>query len=155
MRLCSDAGNWLFCGRRWINPADPDGRAKLDLHYDNLSILFPAFTTSCSLDRLIDAVSAVINSWSRHNGSAAICSRRFSAVDISPSPPSPTDEPPEAHAAARLSGPVVAGPDHDWQDSDRGGWGPGPVAWPSPVTGVAALDDDLCQWSRAFAASAN
>ncbi len=63
---CSDAGNWLFCGRKWIDPADPDGRAKLDLHHYNLSVLFPGFASACSLDRFIDAVAAVINSWSNH-----------------------------------------------------------------------------------------
>ncbi len=62
----SDAGNWLFCGRRWIDPSDPDGRIKLDLHYHNLCALFPAFATDCSHDRFIGAVSAVIDSWSRH-----------------------------------------------------------------------------------------
>ncbi len=137
----SDAGNWLFCGRKWIDPADPDGRAKLDLHYHNLSILFPAFTSACSLDRLVDAVAAVIDSWSRHDGA------RSSPVDISPSPPSPTDSasPPEVrHCGAA---PPSAGPDRGFEDSDRGGW-PGP--------GVGPDDDaESCQWPWSLASAAS
>jgi hypothetical protein len=68
--MSSDAGNWLFSGRKWINPADPDGRTKLDLHYDNLCLLFPAFAAACSRDQLIEAVSAVIERWSRHGAAA-------------------------------------------------------------------------------------
>ncbi len=60
----SDAGNWLFSGRKWIDPADPDGRAMLDLHHHNLSLLFPAFAAACSRDRLADAVADVIARWS-------------------------------------------------------------------------------------------
>ncbi len=67
----SDAGNWLFCGRKWIDPADPDGRTKLDLHHDNLCILFPAFAAACSRDRLIEAVTAVIERKSRHSSATA------------------------------------------------------------------------------------
>jgi hypothetical protein len=67
---CSDAGNWLFCGRRWMDPADPDGRITLDLHYHNLCALFPAFAAACSNDRFIGAVTAVIDSWSRHAAAA-------------------------------------------------------------------------------------
>jgi hypothetical protein len=173
-RSCSDAGNWLFSGRTWIDPADPDGRAKLDLHYDNLSILFPAFTASCSLDRLIDAVAAVVHSWSRHFGNAARPMRsrgtadvvtrhgegtadgapsRLAAADPSPSPPSPPDAAPEAHAAPQLDG-----PDRDSEDSDRSGWrGPDSGAWPSTVarTRIAEHDSaaDLFQWLRAFETS--
>ena len=68
---CSDAGNWLFCGRKWIDPADPDGRAKLELHHHNLSVLFPAFASACPLERFIAAVAGVIDRWSRHSIAAA------------------------------------------------------------------------------------
>ncbi len=67
---CSDAGNWLFSGRKWIDPTNPDGRTKLNIHHHNLCLLYPAFAAACSCDRLIAAVSAVIERWSR-NGSAA------------------------------------------------------------------------------------
>ena len=65
-RCRSDAGNWLFSGRKWIDPADPDGRTKLELHHNNLCLLYPAFAAACSCDRLIEAVAAVIDRWSRH-----------------------------------------------------------------------------------------
>ena len=52
----SDAGSWLFCGRKWIDPADPDGRDKLDLHHFNLCALFPPFAAACPRDRFIDAM---------------------------------------------------------------------------------------------------
>jgi hypothetical protein len=65
-RCRSDAGNWLFSGRNWIDPADPDGRTKLELHHNNLCLLYPAFAAACSCDRLIEAVAAVIDRWSRH-----------------------------------------------------------------------------------------
>ncbi len=67
----SDAGNWLFSGRKWIDPSDPDGRTKLDLHHNNLRLLYPAFAAACSCDRLIEAVASVIERWSRHGGAAA------------------------------------------------------------------------------------
>jgi hypothetical protein len=57
---CSDAGDWLFCGRRWIDPADPDGRTKLDIHYHNLCALYPSFAAACSHDRFLSAVAAVV-----------------------------------------------------------------------------------------------
>jgi hypothetical protein len=66
----SDAGNWLFCGRKWIDPADPDGLIKLDIHYHNLCTLFPAFPAACSHSRFIGAVAAVIDSWSPHAAAA-------------------------------------------------------------------------------------
>ncbi len=53
---CSDAGNWHFSGRKWIDPADPDGRIKLELHHNNLCLLYPAFAAACSCDRFIEAV---------------------------------------------------------------------------------------------------
>ncbi len=67
---CSDAGNWLFCGRKWIDPADPDGRTKLELHHNNLCLLYPAFAAVCSCDSLIEAVTAVFERWSRHSAAA-------------------------------------------------------------------------------------
>jgi hypothetical protein len=67
---CSDAGHWLFSGRKWIDPADLDGRTMLDLHYHNLSILFPAFAAACSRDRLVDAVAGIIDRWSHHSSAA-------------------------------------------------------------------------------------
>jgi hypothetical protein len=69
---CSDAGNWLFTGRRWINPSDQDGRTKLDLHHNNLCLLYPAFAAACSCDRLIDAVAAVVERWSHHDSASAV-----------------------------------------------------------------------------------
>ena len=103
--FCSDAGNWLFCGRKWIDPADPDGRTLLELHHHNLSILFPAFAAACSRDRFIDAVAGVIESWSRQTAAAAAAGRRPSVVDIPPSSHTATDSDasPEAHTADRLS----------------------------------------------------
>jgi hypothetical protein len=107
--FCSDAGNWLFCGRKWIDPADPDGRTLLELHHHNLSILFPAFAAACSRDRFIDAVAGVIESWSRQTAAAAAAGRCPSVVDIPPSShtatdsdgASPTEELQEHDGAAR------------------------------------------------------
>ena len=67
----SDAGNWLFGGRKWIDPADPDGRTKLELHHNNLCLLYPAFAAACPCDRFIESVAAVIDRWSRHGSAAA------------------------------------------------------------------------------------
>ena len=138
--FCSDAGNWLFCGRKWIDPADPDGRTKLELHHHNLSILFPAITAACSRDRFIDAVAAVIESWSRQTAAAAAAGRRPSVVDIPPSSHTATDSdgasPPEElqeHTTARHA----AGPDP--YSDERGGW-PGPDGWTGHA-GIGADDD--------------
>jgi hypothetical protein len=62
---CSDAGDLLFCGRKWIDPADPEGRTKLDLHHFNLCALFPEFAAACPHDRFIAAIAAVTESWAR------------------------------------------------------------------------------------------
>jgi hypothetical protein len=67
----SDAGDWLFSGRKWIDPSDPDGRTKLDLHHHNLCLLYPAFAAACSCDELVAAVAAVIERWSRHGRRSA------------------------------------------------------------------------------------
>jgi hypothetical protein len=53
---CSDAGNWFFSGRKWINPADPDGHTKLELHHNNLCLLYPAFAAACTCNRFVEAV---------------------------------------------------------------------------------------------------
>jgi hypothetical protein len=68
---CSDAGNRHFRGRKWIDPADPDGRTKLEFHHQNLSILFPAFASACPQERFIAAVAGVVDRW-LHGSSAVI-----------------------------------------------------------------------------------
>jgi hypothetical protein len=151
MNSCSDAGNWLFCGRKWIDPADPDGRTKLELHHHNLSILFPAFTSACSLDCFIDAVTAVTDSWSRHTEAAAEGGRCSSVVDISPShsaTESNAASPSGAHRTARDSdcSLLAAGPDPD--SGDHGG--PGPDAW----MGIEGVGTDVELRTLAFAADA-
>ena len=37
------AGEWLFCDRRWLNPADPVDRARLESGYVALCADFPEF----------------------------------------------------------------------------------------------------------------
>ena len=147
---CSDAGNWLFCGRKWIDPADPDGRAKLDLHHYNLSVLFPGFASACSLDRFIDAVAAVIDSWSRHAAATdfeeSSPSADFGSDDAAESGGLPAQP---AHAGDGEHSTVVssaaAGPDHDnamvWAGRDRPSVHADlSVAWPAVGLSSCALD---------------
>ena len=70
MHEFSVAGSWLFSGRRWLDPSDPEDRTMLDLHYDNLCTLVPQFCR-CSRERFLSAISAVIASWSRRCSDAA------------------------------------------------------------------------------------
>jgi hypothetical protein len=143
MDSCSDAGNWLFSGRKWIDPADPDGRTMLELHHHNLSILFPAFTAACSLDRLIDALATVIDSWSRHTDAATEAGRCSSVVEIAPSltaTDSDTASPSDSHTTARHGGCrlLTGAPGLD-SDGD-GGWPESDACM--GVVGVEA-DDEL------------
>ena len=110
---CSSAGNWLFRGRKWIDPADPDGRTMLQIHHHNLSILFPAATAACSLGRFIDAVAAVAGAWSGQSEAALP-----SLVHVPPPSPTATGSdaaspPSEARAAARWAGLDSGGDDDD------------------------------------------
>ena len=65
--LCRSAGNWLFRGRRWLDPADPDDRAAILSNYERLCTLFPPFGIACKLDKLIAALGTVTRRW------AAVC----------------------------------------------------------------------------------
>ena len=139
---CSDAGNWLFRGRRWIDPADPDGRTMLELHHHNLSILFPSFTAACSLDRFIDVVAAVVDSWSRQADIAAEGRRCWPVVDVASSRTaidSDSASPSEVFATVRHGGCLLltVGPDRDAEEDD-GGW---PDTWMG-VLGVGAHAGD-------------
>ena len=85
----SDAGSWLFCGRKWIDPADPDGRDKLDIHHFNLCVLFPPFAAACPHDRFVDAIATVAESWSQPMRAVADAGRCRTLADFAPdSPPS-------------------------------------------------------------------
>jgi hypothetical protein len=42
----------------------------LDIHHNNLSILFPAFAAACSCENLVDAVAGVIGRWVHHSSAA-------------------------------------------------------------------------------------
>ena len=58
------AGNWLFSGRRWRNPHNPQDRAALIAGYDSLVATFPDFAR-CSRDRFLATISSFWSSWSR------------------------------------------------------------------------------------------
>ena len=83
----SEAGSWFFCGRKWIDPTDPDGRDKLDIHHFNLCVLFPAFAEACPRARFIDAIAAVSESWSRPMRAVAETARCRTIADFAPDSP--------------------------------------------------------------------
>jgi hypothetical protein len=93
----------------------------LDLHHDNLCILFPGFASACSRDRFIDTIAAVIDRWSR-NSAAADCEGGPPSADCTPeeeSSPSADFTPEDAagydvllHLTA-ASAAAAAGHDHD------------------------------------------
>ena len=66
----SVAGNWLFSGRRWRNPAAVDDRAALSAGYNNIVAAFPAFSC-CPRDRFLKVVGEVCASWSRRIGESS------------------------------------------------------------------------------------
>jgi hypothetical protein len=104
----SDAGNWVHCGRKWIDPADPDGRTKLDLHHFNLCFLFPAFAQACPHARFVAAIAAVAESWSRPMKDIANAARCRTIADFAPPPPPSLDPSTEAGAWAS-DGPPAGG----------------------------------------------
>ena len=113
------AGNWLFSGRRWLDPADQDGITKLRLNYHNLCNLFPAFAAACPASRFIAAVADVADSWRRHaavriSGIAGF----MSIADFGPAAP-PSDD-----ACAPVVGESTTAdcwpPDWGFQVSQRG-----------------------------------
>ncbi len=59
----SVAGNWLFCGREWLDPSRPVVKAKLEQRHSDLCARFPAFS-SCSKALFLDAIATVSASWS-------------------------------------------------------------------------------------------
>ena len=65
MYALSTAGNWLFAGRRWLDPDHPDDRAALDVNYGNLALLFPDFAAACPEERFMETLSEVSRSWRR------------------------------------------------------------------------------------------
>jgi hypothetical protein len=77
------AGNWLFSGRRWRNPRNPQDRAALIAGYDSLVATFPDFAR-CSRDRFLATISSFWSSWSR--------STRHDLSDPPESTPAPTDD---------------------------------------------------------------
>ena len=63
----SVAGNWLFSGRRWRNPAAASDRAALSAGYNDLVAAFPAFSC-CPRDRFLKIIGETCASWSRRIG---------------------------------------------------------------------------------------
>ena len=104
--LNSDAGDLLFCGRKWIDPADPDGRTKLDLHHFNLCALFPAFAAACPHTRFIAAITAVTESWSRPIKAVAEPALCRTIADFAPD--SPVLPPPSSNPRRTASKKAIA-----------------------------------------------
>jgi hypothetical protein len=78
--LCfSVAGNWLFIGRRWLDPQEPDDRHAIDASYEALCTRFPDFSR-CSRESLLRALSEVSSSWNRR------LSSRHATNGLSPCP---------------------------------------------------------------------
>lgn len=60
--LALTAGNWLFCNRRWLNPADAEDRRALEQAYDTLCVKHPAFT-SCTKSEFLQRLHDVCRTW--------------------------------------------------------------------------------------------
>ena len=77
------AGNWLFRGRRWLDPANPEDRNALNVNYDRICIQFPEFEAACRRDKFIAALGAVAGRW------AALCKNGQDASRLSKHTPTP------------------------------------------------------------------
>ena len=139
-----DAGDWLFCGRKWIDPADPDGRTKLDLHHHNLSILFPAFASACPRERFLAAVAGVIERWSQHPSAATAAETDLPVADVVP----------ERTAGDATWSPTEAGSDSApcASEADLAGW---PDSDPSPDPATSWSPDADGGGCRAAAATSD
>jgi hypothetical protein len=60
----SSAGNWIFGNRRWLNPANPYDRARLDAGYDALCAAFPAFA-ACPRAHFLACIAGVASTHHR------------------------------------------------------------------------------------------
>jgi hypothetical protein len=60
----SSAGNWIFSNRRWLNPANPYDRARLDASYDALCAAFPAFA-ACPRAHFLACIAGVASTHHR------------------------------------------------------------------------------------------
>jgi hypothetical protein len=78
------AGTWLFAGRRWLNPDDPDDRSALLVNYDNLCLLFPAFAAACPVERFLETLTDVSASWRRRLGEGGPAPMCMSIADHGP-----------------------------------------------------------------------
>ena len=67
------AGNWLFCGRRWVDPSTADGRSKLIQSYADLCARFPALRSTCTEDRFLYILSTVCAKWTLRVRSDDLC----------------------------------------------------------------------------------
>ena len=67
---CRSAGNWLFRGRRWLDPADPKDCVTVQSNYELLCFRFPHFGTVCTMAKLMEALGSVAKRWAvlcKHN----------------------------------------------------------------------------------------
>ncbi len=77
----SEAGNWLFSGRRWRDPDIETDRLALEAGYDELVAAFPVLAR-CSRDRFVGIIAHTCASWTR-------CMQDTPAPDS----PQPSEEP--------------------------------------------------------------
>lgn len=79
--VASTAGHWVFSGRRWLDPEDPEDRSRLQARYLDLCAKFPTIDPTCDADRLLAVLSSFQRSWARRVAACDSCGRRDSAVD--------------------------------------------------------------------------
>eukprot|EP00292_Cryptomonas_paramecium_P023458 CAMPEP_0113697362 /NCGR_PEP_ID=MMETSP0038_2-20120614/22093_1 /TAXON_ID=2898 /ORGANISM="Cryptomonas paramecium" /LENGTH=187 /DNA_ID=CAMNT_0000620367 /DNA_START=33 /DNA_END=592 /DNA_ORIENTATION=+ /assembly_acc=CAM_ASM_000170 len=93
--LDRDAGDLVFCRRRWLRPSNPADRQVLERNYESLCFAFPCFS-SCPLPTFLDTLENVAASWSVVL--SKIRSRMPDAKLCSTTNPSAAPTPPPSHA---------------------------------------------------------
>lgn len=97
-----DAGNWVFCRRRWVDSSSTESLSKLIHNYDDLCSRFPAYSRGCSQAEFVRIVSAVSAKW-RLSTDALFLDR--SAVPLRG--PAPQQEKPGDGPAGTSDGPTT------------------------------------------------
>ena len=155
----SAAGNWLFCNRRWLDPADPADRARLHAGYDALLSLFPAALTEVPRALFIEHLSEVTTAWAdvARDGFSRHGRRRVDPSESSDPPPvpSPSDPPPPAAPPPKpttATPPITAAvctvsaaPDDTAETAE----GDRPVDFMRSPGAAAASHDGWCWWGGA------
>ena len=87
--LDSVAGNCVFYCRRWVNPLEPEGRARLVASYKDLSDRYPSITSGNTEENFLHVLSTVCARWRLRILNEGTGRARLNKAEQPPPPPVP------------------------------------------------------------------